>query len=145
MSRAGLQEQQLPAAQGAHAAQCSASTAGPEPQATAALPCMQKWATHAPALPGSKSACCGNAGCLAFGHSGGGLAAALAEARCPGTFAAMYLYEPVLLKGGDRCAPVPEEVVLGCDVLLQCWSKVAWSGMQQPHVGPPWILRFIYF
>ena len=45
-------------------------------------------------------------GCLAFGHSGGGLAAAIAEARRPGTFAALYLYEPVIFRdGSDRCAP----------------------------------------
>ena len=45
-------------------------------------------------------------GCLAFGHSGGGLAAAIAEARRPGTFAALYLYEPVIFRdGSDLCAP----------------------------------------
>jgi len=33
---------------------------------------------------------------VGFGHSAGGAALALAEARRPGTFAALYLYEPVL-------------------------------------------------
>lgn len=31
-----------------------------------------------------------------FGHSLGGLAALAAEAKQPGTFAAMYLFEPVV-------------------------------------------------
>ncbi|KAK9832718.1 hypothetical protein WJX81_003392 [Elliptochloris bilobata] len=41
------------------------------------------------------------AGCLAFGHSSGGLAATIAEARRPGTFAALYLYEAVIFRSGS--------------------------------------------
>ncbi len=40
------------------------------------------------------------AGCYVFGHSAGGLAAVLAEQRQPGTFGALYLYEPVTLSQG---------------------------------------------
>ena len=42
----------------------------------------------------------GCAGCYVFGHSAGGLAAVLAEQRQPGTFKAMYLYEPVCFSQG---------------------------------------------
>ena len=34
--------------------------------------------------------------CGVFGHSGGGLAAVIAEAQASGSFHAMYLYEPVV-------------------------------------------------
>lgn len=43
---------------------------------------------------------CSVAGCYVFGHSAGGLAAVLAEQRQPGTFRAMYLYEPVAFSQG---------------------------------------------
>ena len=43
----------------------------------------------------------GHAGCHIFGHSAGGLAAVLAEERQPGTFQAMYLYEPVVFSQGQ--------------------------------------------
>ena len=42
------------------------------------------------------------AGCCVFGHSAGGLAATLAEQRQPGTFSAMYLYEPVTFSQGGQ-------------------------------------------
>ena len=35
-------------------------------------------------------------GCFCFGHSGGGQVALAVEAQQPGTFAAVYAYEPVL-------------------------------------------------
>lgn len=41
--------------------------------------------------------------CYVFGHSGGGLAAVIAEQQRPGTFKAMYLYEPVVF-GPDEVA-----------------------------------------
>ena len=37
---------------------------------------------------------------VAFGHSGGGLAAIAAEHAHPGTWAALYLWEPVVLGAG---------------------------------------------
>jgi len=37
---------------------------------------------------------------VAFGHSGGGLAAIAAEQAHPGTWAALYLWEPVVLGAG---------------------------------------------
>ena len=42
------------------------------------------------------------AGSCVFGHSAGGLAATLAEQRRPGTFSAMYLYEPVTFSQGRQ-------------------------------------------
>lgn len=45
-------------------------------------------------LCASQAALC--TGCYAFAHSGGGQLALAAEAKCPGTFAAIYAFEPVL-------------------------------------------------
>lgn len=42
----------------------------------------------------------GSAGCYAFAHSGGAQVAIRAEARHPGTFAAIYAYEPVYMSSG---------------------------------------------
>ncbi|KAL3157243.1 hypothetical protein ABBQ38_001479 [Trebouxia sp. C0009 RCD-2024] len=39
-------------------------------------------------------------GCYAFGHSGGAQVAIRREAQHPGTFAAIYAYEPVYLPSG---------------------------------------------
>lgn len=41
-----------------------------------------------------------SAGCYAFGHSGGAQVAIRREAQHPGTFAAIYAYEPVYLPSG---------------------------------------------
>ncbi|BDA49390.1 Uncharacterized hydrolase SAV2581 at N-terminal half [Coccomyxa sp. Obi] len=45
--------------------------------------------------------------CYVFGHSGGGLAALMAEQHRPGTFKAMYLYEPVVF--GPESAGADEQ------------------------------------
>jgi pimeloyl-ACP methyl ester carboxylesterase len=46
---------------------------------------------------------------LAFGHSAGGAALLLAEERRPGTFAALYCYEPVVYPGDDPLPPSRED------------------------------------
>lgn len=43
--------------------------------------------------------------CLGFGHSLGGAALLLAEASCPGAFASLYLYEPVVAPAGEPGQP----------------------------------------
>jgi pimeloyl-ACP methyl ester carboxylesterase len=45
---------------------------------------------------------------FAFGHSCGGAALLLAEEARPGTFAALYCFEPVVYPGDDPLAPVIE-------------------------------------
>ena len=45
---------------------------------------------------------------IAAGHSKGGAALVLAEAARPGTFARLWLYEPVILPLDDPVAPMPD-------------------------------------
>ena len=50
-------------------------------------------------LTATSVACAGSGDVACFGHSLGGTLALAAELRRPGTFAAMFLYEPVIAAG----------------------------------------------